>query len=177
MPVTTTNPMPSPHAEGAKALLEKIRALRAEIPRLLVPATGDDPRNFKGPSGVPDAFMESASVAVQTWPRLEQAAGIDASTLRDAFGFAISYDAVVNELRALTRMVAHSLRVQRAEAAASALDVYAIARRMSKRKDGAELRPHVEDMGKKLTRNRVRRTKSEPAPAPPAAPTAPSPKV
>lgn len=161
-----TTLMPSPHAEAAKALLIKIRALRAEIPRLNGPAVMDG-RRLSARAGVPDNFLESASVAVQTSPRLEQAAGVDASTVRDAFGFALSYDAVVQELRALARAVAHTIRLQRAEAAASALDVYAIARRLSAQKDGAELVPYVEDMRRKLNARRTRRTTSEPAPATP----------
>ena len=169
--MATENLMPSPHAEGAKVLLDKIRALRAEIPRLTIATSGGRRLAFR--MGVPDAFMESASVAIQISPRLEQSAGTDASTLRDAFGFAISYDALVQELRALARVVAHSIRVQRAEAAASALDVYAIAQRLANQKDGAELLPYVEDMRKKLGRTGLRKTKSAPASAT-AATTAPS---
>ena len=159
--------MPSPHAEGAKALLEKIRALRAEIPRFNGPAAVDARRLAKL-LGVSDQFMEAASVAVQDSPRLEQAAGVDASTLRDSFGFAISYDAIVRELKALARDVANSIRVQRAEAAASALDVYAIGQRLGRQKDGAALQQHVENMRLKLNRRRTRRTAPEPVPAPAA---------
>ena len=160
--------MPSPHAEGAKALLEKIRALRAEIPRFNGPAAVNG-RRLGNLLGVSDQFMEAASVAVQDSSRLEQAAGVNASTLRDSFGYAISYDAIVRELTALARDVANSIRAQRAEAAASALDVYAIGRRLARQKDGAELARHVETMRLKLKRKRTRRTASEPVPAPSAA--------
>ena len=168
-------PMPSPHAEGAKALLDKIRALGAEIPRFTGPSAIDG-RRLANLLSVTDAFMESAGVAVQKSSRLQQAGGVDAATLRDSFGFAISYDAVVVELLALAQAVASSIRAQRAEAAASALDVYAIAQRLSRSKDGAELRPHVEDMRKKLNRRRTRKPTAEPAPAI-AATTVPSVKV
>ena len=167
--------MPSPHAVGAKALIDKIRALGAEIPRFAGPSTVDG-RRLSTLLGTSDAFLESAGAAVQKSVRLEQAAGTDASTLRDSYGYAISYDAVVLELLSLARDVASSIRVQRAEAAASALDVYYMARRISKQKDGAELRPHVEDMRRKLTRRRARKLTAEPAPAPPAT-AAPSDKV
>ena len=165
-------PMPSPHAEAAKALLDKIRALRADIPRITTVGLGDD-RQLNGQNGVPDSFIESASVAIQVSPRLEQVAGADASTLRDAFGFALAYEAVVQELRALARVMAHTIRSQRAEAAASARDVYAIARRLSGQRDGAELVPYVDDMRRKLNARRTRRTTSEPGPATPLS-TAPS---
>ncbi len=171
--MATITLLPSPHAEGAKALIDKIRALRTEIPRFTGPAVSG--RRLAFLAGVPDTVLESASMAVQNFPRLEQAAGVDATTLRDAYAFALAYESVAQELRALTRDMEHSIRVQRAEAAASALDVLAIARSISRRKDGAELRPHVDDMRKKLGRiRRTRRPSSEPAPAPAAATTAPS---
>jgi len=156
--------MTSPHADEAKILLEKIRAFRAEIPRFTtdVPADG---RTLSARTGVPDNFMESASVLVQGSARMATAAGIDATRLRDSYEYAISYEPVVQELAALTRFVAQSIRVQRGEAAGAALDVYAIARRLSKQKNGAELRPHVEDMGRKL-KKRTRKANSNPASAP-----------
>jgi hypothetical protein len=160
------NLMPSPHAEGARNLIEKIRALRAEIPRLTLILAQDDGRRLSARNSVPDSVIESASVAVQTSPRLENVAGMDATTLRDSYGFAISYDAVVMELESLTRTVAHSIRLERAQAAAAALDVYAVARRLSRQKDGAELLPHVEDMRKKLNKGRTRKSNSNPDPAP-----------
>ena len=155
--------MPSPHAEGAKALLDRLRALRAEIPRINNGIA--DGRTFSARSRVPDSFMESASVAVQVSARLGAAAGTDADRVRDAYAFALAYEAVVQELRAMARAVAHTIRAQRAQAAAGALNVYAFAARLSKQQDGAELVPYVEDMRRKLNSKRARRS-TEPAPAP-----------
>ena len=175
--MTTTNtPLSSPHTEAAKALLEKIRALRAEVPRF-TPAVPEQTRKLIQKAIVPDSFLESASVSIQTFARLEQAGGTDAATLRDAYSFALAYDAIEKELLAFGRSVAHTIRVQRADAGASALDIYAIAQRFSKQKDGAELKPYVDDMKKKLAKhNRPRKTTSNPAPAS-VVPTAPSEKV
>ena len=162
--------MPSPHAEEARVVLEKIRALRPEIPRF-APAGGDDLRKLNGLNGVPDAALEAASVLIDTSVRVQQAAGADATTLRDSYGYALAYDPVVQELLSLARSVTYSIRVQRATAATSALDVYAIAARMSLMKDGAELLPYVEDIRRKLNK-RTRKTNSNPVPAPdvPSAP-------
>lgn len=166
--------LPSPHAEGARNLIEKIRALRAEIPRLTLILAEDDGRRLSARTGVPDSVLESASVAIQTSPRLESVAGMDAATLRDSYGFAIAYDPVVVELLSLARTVAHSIRLERAQAAAAALDVYAVAQRLSRQKDGAELLPHVEDMRRKLNKNRTRKSNSNPDPAPALASAPPS---
>jgi hypothetical protein len=170
--------VPSPHAEAAKSIVEKIRALREEIPRFLHEVS-EETRALVQKSSVPDVMIESASASIQTFPRLEQAIGTDAPTMRDAFSFALAYDPVVREASAFARSVAHTIRVQRAKAGANALDVLAIADRLSKQKDGAELRPYVEDMRRKLAkRKRTRKAISEPAPAPDATSTAaPSKKV
>lgn len=163
--MTTNQPLVSPHVDAARALLDKVRALRAEIPRF-VPVTPGESRKLATKTGVPDAFLESASVAIQVSERLALAAGTDASTLRDSFGFALAYASLVQEFLALGRATAHTLRVERAAAASSALDIYAIARRLSKQKDGAELVPYVEDMRRKLNHSRGRKANSTPAPEP-----------
>lgn len=158
--------IPNPHAEAAKALLDKIRALRAEVPRFQ-PAVPEGKRKLISAASVPDAFMESASVSMDVSKRLKDSSELDATTLRDAYAYAIAYDAIVKELFAFGRSVAHTIRVERAKAGDCALDIYAAARRISKRKDGAELIPHVEDMRRKLKRGRKKAT-SQPAPDPTA---------
>jgi hypothetical protein len=176
MATTNATFIQSPHTDAAKVILDKVRALRADIPRFVLNVPSQEVRQLVPSAGVPDPFLESASVAVQASPRLERATDPDdAARLRDAYAFAIAYDAIVLELASLSRAVKHTIRVARAEAGASALDIYAIAQRLSKRKDGAELLPHVEDMRRKL-KKRSRKTNGEPAPAPDANAT-PSPVV
>ena len=166
----TTN-APSPHAEAAKAFIEKVRALRDEIPRF----TTEDFGNGRSRNGtlVPEKFMESASAAVQTSSRLEQVGGADATTLRDAYAYAIAFDPAVPEVIALGKFLAHTIRQQRVNASQCALDVSALAKRLAARKDGAELKPFVEDMREKLGKRATRKTNSDPVPVP--APDLPAP--
>ena len=165
---------PSPHAEAAKALIDKVRGMRAEIPHFTIEGLGDF-RALNGGS-VPEAFVESVSAAVQQSVRLEQVAGADATTLRDAWAYAVAYEPVVQELLAMAKFLAHSIRVRRNDAGVSALDVYQLATRLSKRKDGAELKPYVDDMRDKLgKKGRPRKASSDPVtpapvPVPPPAP-------
>ena len=164
----------SPHAEGAKAILEKIRALRTEIPRLTTEGLNEG-RKLASRAAVSDEFMESVSVHIQVTPHLEATVGTDATTLRDSYGYAIAYEPVVQELLALAAIMANTIRVQRADAGAAALTAYAITTRLSKDKGGAELIPHVKDMRNKLHRKRARKASSDPVvpapvPVPPAAP-------
>lgn len=163
--------VPGPHAEGAKALLADIRALYAKMPRLVIEEP-EEAQKLASAASVPDAFMEAAGAAIDRSKRLEGAAEMDATTLRDTYGFALAYDAVVTEAYAFARAVEHTIRVQRAAAGISALDIYAVGQRLAKRKNGAEFVPHVEDMRRKLKRGRKRKMTSEPAPVP-AATTAP----
>jgi len=157
--------LPSAHADGAKALLEKIRALRAEVPRYTTPPTLDG-RSLSTLLGVSDAAIEAAGVMVETFERLASTVNTDGKSLRDSYSFSRSYEAIIQELHALTRAVWYSVRIERAEAARLARDVFKHARLMSKRKDGAELLPYVEDMRKKLLHKRTRKTTSNPVPAP-----------
>ena len=163
---------PSPHAETAKAFIEKILAIGAEFPRFTLEGFG----NARAQNGgaVPEKFVESASVAIQKSIRLENAAGTDATTLRDAYAYVIAFEPVVQELLALAQFLANTIRVQRNEAGLCALDVYNLAKRMSQRKDGAELKPFVDDMREKLgKKGRPRKTDSAPVPA--TAPVTPAP--
>lgn len=170
----TTN-APSPHAEAARAFIEKLRALRDEIPRFTTDGFG----NGRSQNGtlVPEKFMESASAAVQQSTRLEQAGGADATTLRDAYAYAIAFDPAVPEVIALGKFLAHTIRQQRISASECALDVYALAKRLASRKDGAELKPFVEDMREKLGKKATRKTNSDPVPVPALATPAPPRKV
>jgi hypothetical protein len=161
--------IPGPHVEGAKSLIEEIRALRAKVPRLALELP-NEPQKLASAASVPDAFVESAGAAIDRSKRLETVAETNAATLRDSFSFALAHDPVVMEAFAFARAVAHTIRVQRAKAGESALDIYAVAQRLAKRKDGAEFVPHVEDMRRKLKRGRKRKTTSEPAPVQPVTP-------
>jgi hypothetical protein len=164
---------PSPHAEAAKVLIGKFRAIREEIPHFTTELT--DSRALNG-GNVPEVFVESVSASVQQSIRLEQAGGADATTLRDAWAYTIAYEPVVQELLAMAQFLAHSIRLKRHEAGMSALDVYTLAKRLSTRKDGAELKPFVNDMRNKLGKSgRPRKTNSDPVPAP--APVLPAPPV
>jgi len=162
---------PSPHRESARILIEKIRALRDDIPRFTVEGLADGRSNTAGL--VPDKFVESASAAMENNPRLVLQAS-DPATLRDAYDYALAHDPAVQELKALTQFLEHTIRVQRNAAGIVALDTYSNAKRLARRRDGAELKPFVDDMRDKL-RKRARPRKTDSAPDPATAPVTPAP--
>ena len=166
----TLNPIPSPYAEAAKVLLDKIRALRDEIPRF-TPQLDGPPQRLGSKARVTDELLESTSVALERSRRLEIAAGTDAPTLRDAYAYMNAFKSVPKELRAMARAVEHTLRVERSRAGESALDIYAIARRLVKHEDGAELLAYVDDMRKSLKIKQPRKTNSTSDPASAETPT------
>ncbi len=154
----------SPHAEAAKALVEKLRALRAELPQY-VPESPGDAKSLANRASVPEPFVESASVAIQASDLLDGSTRTTAEALRDVIAFALAYEAVLTEGKAFVRAAKHMIRLAKSQAGGHALSVYAIAQRLAKEKDGAELVPHVIDMRHKLKRGR-RKATSEPAPDP-----------
>lgn len=154
---------PSAHTESARIFIEKVLALRNDISRFTIEGLGDGRSNTAGL--VPDKFVESASAAMLSNPRLALPSA-DAATLRDAYAYALAHDAAVQELKALTQFLEHTIRVQRNAAGLVALDVYNNAKRLARRRDGAELRPFVDDMREKLgKKGRPRKTDSAPVPA------------
>ena len=161
----TLNPVPSPQAEAARVLLEKIRALQLDVPRL-TPIAPEKTQRLVATARLGDAGIEAATVAIERSQRLAIAAGADPALVRDSYSYAIAYREVVKELLALARTVAHTVRVERAFAGAAALDIYAMADRMSRQVDGAEFIPFVEDIRQMLKQKKVRKTNSSPDSAP-----------
>ena len=154
----------SPYTEEAKALVAQIRAIREQIPRFTPEGPGEA-RAMAVKASLSEQFLEAASVSIQKSPALEAISGTRPEILRDASAFALAQQAALTEAEALVRAIAHTIRAAKAAAGGSALDIYAIAQRVAKRKDGAELAPHVKDMRRKLHLGR-RKATSEPAPDP-----------
>ena len=155
----TLNPVPAPYADAAQALIAKIRALRDEIPRFTEEVAGARQR-LGAKARVTDEGLQAASVAVARSNRLEVAVGTDAASLRDSYAYVLAFREVAREFAAMTRAVEHTINVERSRAGASALDIYAIARRLAKHDDGAELVPFVEAMRKSLKTKQSRKTNS-----------------
>ena len=154
----------SPYIEEANVLVGQIRAIREQVPRFR-PEVPGEARTMGAKASLSEQFVEAASVSIQKSPALEAISGTRPEILRDASAFALAQQAALTEAQALVRAIAHTIRAARAAAGESALDIYAIAQRVAKRKDGAELVPHVKDMRRKLNLGR-RKATSEPAPDP-----------
>jgi hypothetical protein len=153
---------PSPHTAESKTFVGKIRTLREEIPRL-TPEEPGDAKALAPRASVDHEFIEAAGTAMEASDLLDGSSPTTADALRDSMAFAQAYEAALTEGKALVRALTHTLRAAKAKAGGHALDIYALAQRLAKSENGAELVPHVENMRRKLKTGR-RKATSQPAP-------------
>ncbi len=173
--VPVTNGQTS-HTVTAQTRVDEIRAMREKIPNFVIPESGRDNQRLSSVASLPPQFVELAAVAIKNSGQLG-AAGADPEQVRDLMDYADAYDPLADEFEAMAGFIRHSVTAARHKAGSIALTTYALAQRLAKRPETADLAPHVTDMRNALGK-RIRRSKSQPAPAPAPAPapvTPPSP--
>jgi hypothetical protein len=159
------------HTAAAQARVEEIRALRQQIPNFVFPLTKSDRRKLVSAATLPPQFVELTAVAVKNSLALVRGGGADPAQTRDLMTFAEAYEPVADELEALAHFVRHTVAAARNKAGSDALTTYALAQRLAKRPETADLAPHVDDMRTALdrragARRAPRKTKPQPAPTP-----------
>ena len=163
------------HSEAAQALITEIRALREKIPNFIVSTDKDARRKLAPAASVPADFVERMAVAAETNAALAGKEKIDPVQARDLMAYAEAFGPLADEVEALVNFIRHSVTAARNKAGSDALTTYAIARRLARRPEHADLVPHVTDMRRTLgARARKPKAKAE-QPAPPQAPTTPAP--
>ncbi|HEV7485244.1 MAG TPA: hypothetical protein VGQ65_06140 [Thermoanaerobaculia bacterium] len=155
------------HTDGAQACVEDIRAMRQRIPNFVIPDSKNAGRRLAGVASLPQQFIELAAVAVKNSAMLVRGSGADPMQLRDLMSFAEAYAPVADELEALAHFIRHSVALARNKAGNDALTTYALAQRLAKRPETADLAPHVDDMRNALGA-RIRKAGSRKAPSAPA---------
>ena len=170
--MSTVNEVPQSYIDSAQARVDEIRAMRQLIPNFVIPASTSATRSLATAASLPQQFMEFAVVAVKNNAALVRGSGVDPAQLRDLMSFAEAYGPVAAELEALAQFIRHSVTTARNKAGSDALTTYALARRLAKRPETAELAPHVNDMRNALA-TRFRKTKAHPAPIPAPVPATP----
>jgi hypothetical protein len=160
-------PKETSHTDGAQACVEDIRAMRQRIPNFVIPESKNAGRRLASVASLPQQFIELAAVAVKNSPTLVRGSGADPVQLRELMSFAEAYAPVADELEALAHFIRHSVALARNKAGNDALTTYALAQRLAKRPETADLAPHVDDMRNALGA-RIRKAKSRKAPSAPA---------
>lgn len=166
---TTTNDQ---YRDGAQTLIAQIRAFRQQIPKLQIPEPGRTRRNLVAAATLPPEFIELTSVTVRNSAALTRA-GADPDQSRDLTSYAEAYGPVADELESLAHFVRHSVAMAKNTVGSDALTTYALATRLARRPETADLAPHVADMRRLL--KRTRKAKAQ-APAPTPTPTQQTPK-
>jgi hypothetical protein len=170
-------PSPAPHNDAAQLLIDQLRAMREQIPNFSFPASPKVGPALIRAASVPQPFVELTAVAVKNSPALVRGGGADPVRLRDLMTFAVAYAPFADELEALASFVRHSVTAAKNEAGSTALTTYALAQRLAKRPETADLAPHVHDMKRALTAGGTfggRKGKGKPSPNPAPGP-APAP--
>ena len=182
--MSTNNEVPTQttHTDGAQACVEEIRALRQRIPNFVIPESKAAGQRLGSAASVPKQFIELAAVAVKNSAMLVRGSGADPAQVRDLMSFAEAYAPVADELEALAHFIRHSVTRARNKAGSDALTTYALAQRLAKRPETADLAPHVDDMRRALSvrfrKSGSRQVPSTPAPSPgPQSSPASAPKV
>ena len=164
VPVTNTQPS---YLDTAQERVDEIRAMREKIPNFVIPSSKDERKRLATAASVPPQFVEQVAMTIKNSDKLVAAGAADSDRIRDLMNYAEAYDAVADELEAMAGFVRHSVVVAKNTAGSYALTTYALARRLAKRPETADLAPHVENMRSALAiGKRSRKAKAQPAPAP-----------
>jgi hypothetical protein len=152
-------------------MVEQARAMRQQVPYLVFPTSRGEAQRLSNAASVPPEFVELSAVSVTNSTALVRGGALDPGETRDLVRFADAFDPVADELEALAQFIRHSTLAARNKAGSEALTTFALAKRLAKRPENAELLPFVEAMRRAL--GRTRKGKSQPAP-PTTAPVEPS---
>ncbi len=173
--IQNSSPNPNAAAPGDPAvspqtLVAQLRAMRGMIPDYTqLPLK--DRKSLQAIAAANPAFVQASINGVGASDNVQQAIGQTPEELRQDTADAQSWTAVEDEARALLNGIVAANLVRRHRIGQTALTVYAIATRLSRQKQHADLLPHVETM-KRLNRFGVHKRAAKPAgPVPTPAPT------
>ena len=177
---TVTPPLVNPYQAVVRSLIDRFRALRDEIPRLVFPPAPPIKRRLISNASVPDAAVEMAGVTIVNTPQLAAGSGANADDLNDQRLYATAVNPLADELEAIAGATRFSVTDARHKAGTDALNVYALAKRLAAKPGYEYLIPVVADMqrliGRKQPRPRKKAT-SAPTTTPTTTPTTPPVKI
>ena len=163
------------HIEAAQAMIEKIRAMRQEIPNFVIPTSKADARKMARAASVPPQFVEMSAAATKNSPPLARSGGPDPDTVRDLLNYGEAYAVVAAELDALSAFVHHSVANAKSIAGRYALTTYALAQRLAAAPETAELAPIASALRHALGRRKAKAQPATQEPTPTPTPTEPTP--
>ena len=150
-------------------IVEQLRILRQHVPDF-GPLSLPSAKALRTTAKVPDDFVLASINTIGASPAIAQALASDAPALLAQREDAGRWSAVEDELGTMFTGVAAANLGRRHRIGLAALQAYSIARQLVRKKEHADLLPHVENMRRT---NRFGRPRTNPPAAPPATPTPP----
>ena len=168
--MSTDNTSNVSHNEAVQAFIQKVRALRQEIPNLVLRSTPDETKRLNSAASVPPEFIHLAASAVENTPLLALNGSEDPNVARDLVSYAQAYTALAEEVEALGKTLRNSIATAKNRAGRFALNAYAISARLATQPENADtLLPIAESLRRTLGRAGVgggKKSQPEPAPEP-----------
>jgi len=158
------------HTETAQACVETLRALRLTIPNFIVPTRQGGSRGLSAGASVPPELIELVLVTVRNCAALVRGGALEPAETRDLMSYAAAFAPVADEIEALAYFVRHSVASAKHKVGIDALTTYALAQRLAKLPETADLAPAVADMRRILASRRKVAKSTTPAPVPPVTP-------
>jgi hypothetical protein len=162
-------------ALAPEALVEQLRAMRAQIPDL-APLTPAQRRELRQRGQTPNPILQASINVIGALGGVEQAIGHAPETVRELHDQSNRWTAVEDELRTMLNGVVGANLIRRQRVALIAAQAYTIGQQLARDPANAVLLPHVQEI--KRLKSFARRKKAEQAPdSPPATPPAASPSI
>jgi len=156
-------PVSNSHTETAQACVEQLRAMRETIPNFIVPTRKGGSRGLSFGASVPPELIELVLVTVRNCAALVRGGALDPAETRDLMSYAAAFLPVADEMEALAYFVRHSIASAKHKVGTDALTTYALAQRLARLPETADLAPAVADM-RRILASRRKSAKSTPVP-------------
>ncbi|HEX6160778.1 MAG TPA: hypothetical protein VF111_11470 [Thermoanaerobaculia bacterium] len=147
----TETPTPTQnHAEAALARVAELRAMRELIPYFAIPPDKNGFRRLANASTLPAEFVELTHMALSNKKALVRGESDSPAETRDLVAYGEAYAPLADELEAMAQFVRYSIAAAKGRAGIAALTTYALAQRLARQPEHADLVPHVADMRRAL---------------------------
>jgi hypothetical protein len=165
----------SSYSDAAQAFVDQLRRMRETIPHFAIPTLKNGRPTLNSVASLPPEFIELTAMARTNDVSLVRGGATTPAETRDLMAYGDAYSPVADELEAMAQFIRYSIAAAKAKAGVEALNTYALARRLVRRPEHANLVPHVADMRRALgirgrrSKAALARSKQQPAPvAPPS---------
>jgi hypothetical protein len=155
---------PNAHQLAVEALAAKLQAIQEEIPHFTLPDSKSATRRLNPLASVPAEFIVQMLSAARNYRSLTPTTGETPQEIADLMDFANAYEIFTSKLRNLTGATAHTVALAHSKVALWALHTYAVAKRIARRPEGADLVGLIPAWREALGRGRRKAPRVKPAP-------------